>query len=267
MNGLEIGQVSGMSIFGMVVSGLIAFLLPIILAVIIRKKTKAWVPAFFIGAGVFFVFAYILESIMHKIVFAATGDLISGDLIFYALYAGLAAGLFEEVGRFIAMKTVMKKHLRKENSLMLGAGHGAAEAILIVGITMVSNLIVSAMINSGNIYTTFASMNEAEKATAIGQISALWTTPGVDFFLSGVERICAICMHICLSYLVYRAAKSGKIMWLITSIFVHAVIDGIAVVLNGLYNIYITEAVVFVLTVALIVYTVIQYRNESETDY
>ena len=81
MEELQIGQVPGLSIVGMVVAGLVSILLPIILAIIIRKKTKAWIPSLFIGAGVMIVFALILESIVHRIVLSATGDTITGNLI------------------------------------------------------------------------------------------------------------------------------------------------------------------------------------------
>lgn len=267
MEVLEIGRVPGLSIAGMVVAGLVSILLPIVLAIIIRKKTKAWIPSLFIGAGVMIVFALILESIVHRIVFRVTGDAITGNLLIYALYGGLAAGVFEEGGRFIAMKTLMKKHLRKENALMYGVGHGGAEAILLVGVTMVSNLIVAAMINSGSIYSMFATMSDAEKEIAIKQISPLWTTPSGDFFLAGAERIIAIALQICLSYLVYRAVRGKKPILLITAIILHALCDGITVIVARLYSTYIAEAVILAMVVILVVLTVFMYRKESDSDY
>ena len=267
MENLGIGQVSGLAIFGMVVSGLIAFVLPIVLAVIIRKKTKAWIPSLFIGVGVFLAFALILESAFNRIMLSVFKDALTSNILIYALYGGLAAGLFEEFGRFIAMKTVMKKHLRKENSLMYGVGHGGAEAIAMVGITMVSNLVVAAMINSGQIVDTLSVFKGAELETAIKQIAPLWTTPAGDFYLSGVERILSIGLHICLSYLVYRAAKQKKGIFLLTAIALHALVDGLVVLINKLYSVYIAEAACFVMVAAILVATIIMYRKESDTDY
>ena len=248
MEELQIGQVPGLSIVGMVVAGLVSILLPIVLAIIIRKKTRAWIPSLFIGAGVMIVFALILESIVHRIVLRATGDTITGNLLLYALYGGLAAGVFEEIGRFIAMKTLMKKHL-------------------LVGVTMVSNLIVAAMINSGSIYSMFATMSDAEKELGLSQISALWTTPSGDFFLSAIERTLALVLQICLSYLVYRAARGKKPILLITAILLHALFDGFVVIVSKLYNTYIAEVVFGVMVAVFVAVTVILYRKESDTDY
>ena len=122
------GTVSGASMLGMVISLLLSVGLPIFLGIFIYKKTKAWVPAFFIGCGIFVGFAMILEQICHAIVLTVTGDVIRDNIWLYAIYGGLAAALFEECGRWIAMKFCLKKHLTRENALMYGAGHGGIGA-------------------------------------------------------------------------------------------------------------------------------------------
>ena len=98
------GTVSGASMVGMVISLLLSVGLPIFLCIFIYKKTKAWVPAFFIGCGIFVGFAMILEQICHAIVLTVTGSVIRDNIWLYAIYGGLAAALFEECGRWIAMK-------------------------------------------------------------------------------------------------------------------------------------------------------------------
>ena len=90
------GTVSGASMVGMVISLLLSVGLPIFLCIFIYKKTKAWVPAFFIGCGIFVGFAMILEQICHAIVLTVTGSVIRDNIWLYAIYGGLAAALFEE---------------------------------------------------------------------------------------------------------------------------------------------------------------------------
>ena len=52
------------------------------------------------------------------------------------------AGIFEETGRFLAFKTVLRKKQGKDiNALMYGAGHGGFEAAALLGITMINNII------------------------------------------------------------------------------------------------------------------------------
>ena len=56
-------------------------------------------------------------------------------------------------------------------------------------------------------------------------------------------------------------------MWLITAIFLHALFDGVSVIVSKLYNLYITEAVIFAMAAIIVVVTVMMYRNESNSDY
>lgn len=65
----------------------------------------------FIGCGIFVGFAMILEQICHAIVLTVTGDVIRDNIWLYAIYGGLAAALFEECGRWIAMKFCLKNIL------------------------------------------------------------------------------------------------------------------------------------------------------------
>ena len=57
---MEIQSVPVLSIIGMFFSAFIALVLPIILLVVIRKKTKAKISSFFIGCITFVLFALIL---------------------------------------------------------------------------------------------------------------------------------------------------------------------------------------------------------------
>lgn len=224
------GTVSGASMAGMVISLLLSVGLPIFLCIFIYKKTKAWMPAFFIGCGIFVGFAMILEQICHTIVLTVTGSIIRDNIWLYAIYGGLAAALFEETGRLIAMKFCLKKHLTRENALMYGAGHGGIEAFLILGLSSMSNLLTAAMINGGLMEKTMSVLEPAQQELSYNQLSVLWTTPAYQFFLAPVERISAIALQIALSILVFSAVKTGKKLHLAAAFGLHFAVDFLTVV-------------------------------------
>lgn len=224
------GTVSGASMAGMVISLLLSVGLPIFLCIFIYKKTKAWVPAFFIGCGIFIGFAMILEQICHAIVLMLTGSVLQDNIWLYGLYGGLAAALFEETGRWIAMKFCLKKHLTRESALMYGAGHGGIEAFLILGMSSMSNLITAAMINGGLMEKTMSALEPAQQELSYHQLSVLWTTPAYQFYLAPVERISAIALQIALSILVYSAVKTGRKLHLAAAFGLHFAVDFLTVV-------------------------------------
>ena len=120
---LEWGTVSGASLGGMIFSLILSIVLPIVLFILVKIKLKANLTSFVIGCATFIIFALMLEPILHSVVLTATGTLLTDNIILYGLYGGLAAALFEETGRLVAMKFFMKDSLNKPNALMYGIGH------------------------------------------------------------------------------------------------------------------------------------------------
>ena len=76
---------------------------------------------------------------------------LQGNLWLYALYAGLMAGAFEECGRWLALKLTLRWSRGPEDALMYGAGHGGIEAVLLAGMTMLNNIIISLALNQGGL--------------------------------------------------------------------------------------------------------------------
>ncbi|HKM33780.1 MAG TPA: YhfC family glutamic-type intramembrane protease [Lachnospiraceae bacterium] len=260
---MEIQSVSTLSIIGMIFSFLIAFGVPITLLVVIRKKTKARVSSFFIGCVTFVLFAMILESIMHSFVFSATGNAISGNIWAYALYGGLAASLFEETGRFLAMKFCMKKALNRENALMYGAGHGGIEAILLVGFTYISNIIMAILANTGTMEKSLTVLDSATYDQTVSQLSVLWTTSSSLFFLAGVERLAAITLHISLSIFVYKTVKTGNVKYLLVAYLLHFAVDAGTLLLTKVLSSVWIEVVLLVVVAVIAYFAVKLYQEES----
>jgi len=234
------------------------------LLVLAKVKLRAQMADAAIGAGTFILFALVLEQTLHGVMLNLAGEALSENIWLYAVYGGLAAGLFEETGRFVAMKHWMKKRLSKESSLMYGVGHGGAEAILTVGLASISNLITVLMINSGQIESAFSTLEGAAKEEALQGLSVLWTTPGYQFFLAGVERISAFVLHVCLSYLVYRAVKYGVRRYYFLAVGIHFLFDAVAVLLVNSAPLVLLEAVLLAAAGALAVAVGRMYREERK---
>ncbi len=260
-----LGTVSPVAMAGMVFSLIIAIGLPITLCVVAKKRLGGKLSAVFTGAAVFAVFVLGLESVMHRLVLSTPlGTTISGNVWLYALYGGLAAALFEEFGRLVAMKWCMKRTLSRENAVMYGIGHGGLEAVLIVGLAYISNLATAIMINSGALTGQLAALDAATAEATVQQLAALWQTAPGDFFLAGVERLSAITLHICLSYFVYRAVKYGEKRYFALALALHFAVDAGTVIIMNYVSVYVLETVLVIAMAALAWYTVRLYRAEGE---
>lgn len=253
---MEIGHVGAGTFAGIIFSLCISIALPVVLLIVVYKKTKARMAMAVIGAATFFLFAMVLEQILHAVVLGVGGERITGNIWIYGLYGGLAAGLFEEVGRFVAMRFAMKKQLSLPNALMYGVGHGGIEAILIVGLASVSNLVTSIMINAGTLEASLGALDQTTKEATLTQLSALWTTPSYQFFLSGIERIVAVTLHIALSVLVFQAVKLGKKRYWFLAFAIHVGVDFATVIAANYLNLVLVEVMLAVLVAGVVVLTV-----------
>ena len=229
-------QVPASSIVCMVISCAVSFALPIGLLLYFRIRKGADILPFFIGCAVFLIFALVLEQLVHTAVrCSAMGSRMEESVLLYALYGGAMAGLFEETGRFLAFKTVLRKSRDKDvNALMYGAGHGGMEAVAILGVSMINNLIYSMLLNSGSASLLTNGLPEEVKVQMDSVFDALVTTPSYQFLLGGVERIFAVALHISFSVLVWFAVKKKGCGWLFPlAIFLHFFVDMVTVLLSG----------------------------------
>lgn len=260
----ELTPVPVASVAGMIFSLILSIGLPIALLVFLRNRTGARVSAFLIGGATFFVSAMVLEQLLHSAVLAAAGDALTSNIWLYALYGGLAAGLFEETGRYVAMKYCMKKQLSRQSALMYGAGHGGIEAVLILGLTSINNLSAVALANSDGFAPFLSTLSQEESTTLIQALSVLWTTPSYQFFLGGIERILAIALHISLSVIVYRAVRDRRLSFYLLAVGLHFLADSAAMVAAQFIPLVLVEAVVFLLTALTAVIAVRFYREAGE---
>ena len=210
------GTVPVLSMIFMAVSCAICFLTPLALFLYLRLVKKADIYPFFAGCAVMLLFAFILESGLHSLVFSSpAGPAIRNNIWLYALYGGF-------------------------------------EAIVITGLTMVNNIIWSVMINNGSISSMISSLPGDQLAQAQQSVTLLATLPSYQFLLSGVERLLAIALHIALSVIVWFAVKwNGKFCLYPAAILIHFAVDAAAAILSGLgVNVILIEIAVAVLTAA-----------------
>lgn len=233
---------------------LMTLLVPLGVMLFLRRRGGAW-TAFLTGAGTFVLFALVLEPILHNLVLRSpAGAVIQANILLYGLYGGLAAGLFEETGRFLAFRFVLKDRPARITALSYGIGHGGVEALLLVGLTMVSNLTL------GLSYASGAPLPQEAAAAA----ETLLATPASLFLWSGLERLSAMGLHLSLSVLVFAAVRTGK-RWLFpAAIATHAAVNFAAVVANTHLPVAATEAIVLLLTVLAALWAARVYQNLPE---
>ncbi|MBD5154944.1 MAG: YhfC family intramembrane metalloprotease [Oscillibacter sp.] len=221
--------------------------------IFLHRRGGTW-KAFLVGAGTFILFALVLEQILHSLVLlSGAGAMIQGNIWLYGLYGGLAAGIFEETGRFLAFRYVLRNVPGRITALSYGIGHGGIEAFILVGLTMIANL------SLGLAYTGGAELSAEMTAMA----ETLVSTPAGMFLWAGFERLTAMALHVSLSVLVCAAVRTGKRWMFPAAILLHGAVDFTAVVSNAYLPVAATEGLVLLLTILAAVWAARVYRKLS----
>ena len=215
----------------------------ITLAIVLVWKIKKKEPftTILVGAATFVLFALILEkTIQNALVFPTTMGLpdhaasqfINARPVLWALVLGLFPGVFEETGRFIAFKTVLKNRRNRETSISYGIGHGGIEVILTLTVTYIIYIAYGIMINSGS-FQTIIDQAASQAPDQAGAMQALADQLAVISFAdigTGLfERVFAFLFHVGASILVFYAARDKGRLWLYPlAILLHTALDSLA---------------------------------------
>lgn len=209
-------MVSLASMAAMAVSLVLAAFLPVGLAVWFARKHRGTLRDMVVGALIFFVFVLVLENAMH-VYFLRTNfetSMILDNPWAYAVYGALAAGIFEESGRYLGFRFLLKGRERWEDGIAYGIGHGGIEALLVGGLAAAQSLYLSFMMNAGNLPAQLEGFRAALSGTAP------WL-----FLLSGFERLFALALQIALSLIVLYGVRLNKFRYVLYAVLIHAAVD------------------------------------------
>lgn len=254
---------------GIMIAG--GILLPVAVCIWWLLTQKEKITTVLIGAATWFVFAVILEGIPKFLFFnpaTSFGKTVMGNIVLFTVIGALLAGIFEETGRLVAFKTVLRKRTNKETGISHGIGHGGFEAMFIMAVTGIQDIAYASMINAGTFQTVI------DQAAATGaDVSSLEALPAqimaitpMSAALGIVERVFAMLLHVGLSILVFYAVRRSKTGYYLLAILLHALFDVPAALYQmGVLNLYVVEAIIAIYASVffVIVYGVL-YRRDNE---
>jgi uncharacterized membrane protein YhfC len=237
------------------VGGILTVFWPVAILLICRRRMTLAIRNIVIGAGVFIVFSLVLERALHVYLLRlnpATAVWLNGAPIVYALYGCFAAALFEEIGRYLGMRFLVRPTGNPGSAVAYGIGHGGIEAILIGGLGAAQTLVLATLLNSGRF--------DATLGTSVPPDMLLQMRAGLEHLTAALvvmaclERLVALLIQIGFSLLVWRAVERRRLSWLALAVLLHAAVDFPAgLSQRGLVSVIAVEAGLLIIGAALVV--------------
>ena len=206
--------------------------MPVIFFLYWRRKHKeqtkiSWLIA---GAAGFFVSSRVLELGVHYLCIVTDNPVsrfINGNTAAYVLYGMIMAGVFEECGRYIVMKYIMKKNRTRENAVLYGIGHGGIEILAVVLPAIILYLVSAILFSRGTAEDAMKALKITEEtaATALPSVQAAAVFNFGAMALNVIERLFAMLLHIGLSVIVFYGVINTKKAFLPLAILLHMLMD------------------------------------------
>lgn len=155
---------------------------------------------------------------------------IASERLLMLFFLSFTAGLFEEVGRYLAFAFFRKRGYRPSEIFAYGVGHGGFESIALVGINTLAILVAT-------LYLAFGWFGDLiiGNPQIFGSVPALNSiisgNPAYVFLLGGLERVFAILLHIGLSFVVAKGVYGRKLRMLFLAILLHTGVNFIGVLM------------------------------------
>ena len=201
------------TILSCIVTLFISLILPLIVLLVyaLRNRKQGIVSAWIIGALGFFIPQMLIRLPILTLLSPQLAKFAAFSPLLYAFGLAATAGLFELAGRILAAR-VMGNRLTPKRALAAGLGHGGIEAMVIIGISYINNLVYIVMIQAGT-FDALLAQNAAtpEVVAQLEQVrTALLTTSPAMFLLAGYERLLTMVCQAAMSVMVCYGMASGK---------------------------------------------------------
>lgn len=206
--------------------------LPVAFFIIWRRKHREQTNISYLIAGAigFIVSARVLELGVHYFCILMDNPVsrfINGNTVAFVLYGTIMAGVFEECGRYIVMRYVLKKNRTPENAVMYGIGHGGIEVLAVLLPAMISYLAVAVLFSGGDVGKALGSLKITEE-NAYAAFPVVWAAANFSYAsmaMNVIERLFAMFLHIELSVIVFYGVINSKRAFLSVAILLHMLMD------------------------------------------
>jgi len=195
-----------------------------------KHKQQTKISYLIAGAIGFILSARVLELGVHYVCILADNPVsrfINGNTWAFVLYGITMAGVFEECGRHIVLKYILKKNRTRENAVLYGIGHGGIEILAVLLPTMILYLVIAILFSQGNVEEAMNQLKITEE-TAAAALPSVQAAAAFDYGMmtaNVIERLFAMALHIGLTVIVYYGVISEKKGFLPLAILLHMLMD------------------------------------------
>ena len=220
------------SVPALIITIILMIVIPVLFFIYWRRKHKEQTNISYLIAGAvgFIVSARVLELGVHYVCIIADNPVsrfINGNTAALVLYGIMMAGVFEECGRYLVLKNIMKKNRTRENAVLYGIGHGGIEILAVILPAIITYLAIAILFSAGDRENALRTLKITEEI-APAALPSVQAAAAFDYGIMAmnvIERLFAMFLHIGLTVIVFYGVINAAKIYLPAAILLHMMMD------------------------------------------
>ncbi len=217
--------------------------LPVAAATIWRRRSRALWSSLAFGAITFVLAQFIRLALLQGLALLLNPLALSWDPALLTWFNNallvLTSGLFEEGARWLIISRLARNVRTWREGVMFGIGHGGIEALLFVGGSVISALVLT--LSAPGILAQLEQLPPEQAAAVRTQLDAFNALRWWEPLLGAWERVPAIVFHVGATLLVLLGLLRRDRRPLLAAMLLHIGFNAIAVVMLHFTGILLTE--------------------------
>ena len=220
--------------------------LPVVAATLWKQRSRALWSSLIFGAVTFLIAQLVRLSLLQGLSLLLNPVARSWDpallLWINSALLVITSGLFEEGARWLVIGCFAKNVRTWREGVMFGVGHGGIEALLFVGGSVISALVLS--LSAPTVLAQLEQLPPEQAAAVQTQLDALTALRWWEPLLGAWERVPAMVFHVGASLLVLLGLLRRDRRLLLAAMLLHIGFNAIAVVMLQFAGILLTEVAI-----------------------
>lgn len=172
--------ISGLTLNLMLFGISYSIVLPLLLCVIFKKRLKAHIMPFFLGMTSYMTFSFILANLANSLIlyFIDTDSMSKVLILLLSLCSQILFAIIAQGGKYFTFWFTRRfddpdKYSGRGDAMEFGAGYGGLEAVMTVGLTLLTYFMYAAYINEGQMESFLANYSGSDYTNLQQQLQML----------------------------------------------------------------------------------------------
>lgn len=263
---MEALAVSTSTIFGMMLSVLFAFGIPIVLLGVVKGTMNGQFRMGILGFVMYIAPAGLVIVVIRALLSGMTNGAVTQNPITYGLFMAVPSGVACVVTKYLMINSNYKLGNYFGHCFMYGIGFAFSQGVFRFGFREVSLLMTAFSINNGTASELLEVGEQNGITTVMDSLNAVARSTFADHFIPGTANLILMIIEVAMTGIIFLSVRYNKKTLWMSMLFAACGIDFVYYLLMNLAGSVATLFIIGILAVSMLGLNVALYKKYKEED-